>query len=267
MTTDTYDTGYAKSRERFEHDTAEHEMTVLRDDGLYRHVRFQRPGSPFYWFDLVTWPGRLVVCGDCGDYMFSRTCDMFEFFADGSAGRRSTINPHYWGEKLQGARPGREGAKSYSEDALRSHVIGWFEDMTGPIDPEAFAGEDTWREFERTGMPVESWEIGGDYFTSADLTTWQRFELSRALDDEVLSGYDDHDPSYEQGARALLAAFEFPSRDALPYNAPRGLTISDSWEWDLRDYDHAFLWCCWAIVRGIEQYRAARPADQPAVAA
>lgn len=30
---------------RFARDTAQHEMTVLHDDGLYRHLRFQRT----YW--------------------------------------------------------------------------------------------------------------------------------------------------------------------------------------------------------------------------
>ena len=37
----------------------------------------------------------------------------------------------------------------------------------------------------------------------------------------------------------------------------------ETWEWDLREYDWQFLWCCWAIVWGIGQYRAA-PATEAA---
>jgi hypothetical protein len=91
----SYHEQVAKSRERFEQETAEHEMTVLRDDGLYRHLRFQRPGTSIYWFDLVTWPGRLVICGDCGDLMFSRLRDMFEFFGPDSS--RGGFEDARWG--------------------------------------------------------------------------------------------------------------------------------------------------------------------------
>ena len=36
--------------------------------------------------------------------------------------------------------------------------------------------------------------------------------------------------------------------------------VSDIWEWDLRDYEWSFLWCCHAILLGIAQYDAARAA-------
>jgi hypothetical protein len=45
-----------------------------------------------------------------------------------------------------------------------------------------------------------------------------------------------------------------------------GLRINDSWEWDLREYDFRFLWCCWAIVWGIERYRAAAKPKQEVAA-
>lgn len=231
---DTYEDGYAKSRERFERDTAEHEMTVLRDDGMYRHVRFARPDSSSYLYDLVTWPGYLAIVGDCEDYLFCRATDMFEWFV----GRgQDGINPHYWSEKLCGDR-GRDIACGYSEDALRARVIGWFEDMTGPINPEAYVRE--------------------DYFTSLDLAVWQRLSLSRALEAEILS---DEDGEGEAGAHRRLRDFEWfcDGSEAWEYH-PHGtpsVRIEESYEWDLRDYDGWFLWCCWAIRRGIERYRAA----------
>ncbi|MEV4127101.1 hypothetical protein [Nocardia sp. NPDC049707] len=72
-----------------------HEMTILHEDGLYRHVRFGRPGS-CGWFQLVTWPGYLSITGDFESFTFARIPDMFEFFKE----RDGYINPGYWAEKL-----------------------------------------------------------------------------------------------------------------------------------------------------------------------
>ena len=82
---------YSEIRERMLSATADHKLTILHNDGLYRHIRFKNPKSIFYWFDLITWPGVLVFKGDMGCYVFSRLDDMFEFFTG------PTINPGYWG--------------------------------------------------------------------------------------------------------------------------------------------------------------------------
>ena len=114
--------------ERFKAETAGHLMITLHDDGLYRHLRFRkhrecndgeyRPGSSFYWFDLITWPDCLTINGDCGTFAFARNTDMFEFF------RGTRINPGYWAEKVRG--PVR--LKSYSEDLFRQLVTEHFVD-------------------------------------------------------------------------------------------------------------------------------------------
>ncbi len=112
---------YPEIKARFLKDTAAHVMTVLHDDGLYRHLRFMNPRTREYWFDLITWPGRLAICGDVGDdYVFSRLPDMFRFFR---ADRRWGINPHYWAEKLGG---GRKSVQEYSEELLRQRVVEQF---------------------------------------------------------------------------------------------------------------------------------------------
>ncbi|MFL5910506.1 MAG: hypothetical protein ACJ768_08085 [Gaiellaceae bacterium] len=114
---------YPEIAERFARDTRDHRLTVLHDDGLHRHLRFSSNprGYGEYWFDLITWPGRLAMCGDIGqDYVFSRLPDMFEFFR---ADRRWGINPHYWAEKLGG---GRNSVKEYSEELLRQRVVEQF---------------------------------------------------------------------------------------------------------------------------------------------
>ena len=57
---------------RFQHDIATHQVVILRDDGVYRHIRFKRPTTMCMHFDLVTWPGYLCYSGDMGCFVFSR---------------------------------------------------------------------------------------------------------------------------------------------------------------------------------------------------
>ena len=68
--------------ELFLRDVQQHQIQVIRHDGVNRHIRFKRPGSMSYYFDLITWPGHLCYTGDMGTYVFRRMDDMFEFFRD-----------------------------------------------------------------------------------------------------------------------------------------------------------------------------------------
>ncbi|AFQ97454.1 hypothetical protein DOROTHY_63 [Mycobacterium phage Dorothy] len=100
--------------------TQNHQMTILRDEGLYRHIRFQEPGTGIWRFDLVTWPGHLVITGDLEDYHFARIDDMFEFFRNPVG----YINPQYWAEKLRGPVQ----AKTFSEEVFKRRVYEVFRD-------------------------------------------------------------------------------------------------------------------------------------------
>lgn len=82
-------------------DVAHHQLTVLRDDGLYRHLRFSKPGSNDMRFDVVTWPGFLAYSGDMGCFVFERLDDMLAFFRRPYTGPGLTINERYWAEKCQ----------------------------------------------------------------------------------------------------------------------------------------------------------------------
>ncbi len=110
--TDKY---YQPSLDRFLADTEDHEMTVLLDDGLYRHLRVKKPGSSIYWFEVVTWPNVLVINGDMGTFTFSREREMFAWFGRGG------INPDYWSQKLQGTsrRDPESGYKQFSPSKFR----------------------------------------------------------------------------------------------------------------------------------------------------
>lgn len=115
MTTESL---YAAPRKQFERETSEHQTTVLHDDGLYRHLRFAKPGTRIWSFDIVTWPGHLSIAGDIGDgWTFSREPDMIRFFTPAT---KLDINPGYWWEKLP--QQLRKAAKVFDDEALRKHA-------------------------------------------------------------------------------------------------------------------------------------------------
>jgi hypothetical protein len=118
---------------KFADNTSDHEMTIVRDDGLYRHLRFKAPRTSIYYFDLVTWPGYLAVVGDAGDWVFARASDMFEFFVPEGREGKTEINPRYWSEKL--VAPKSDAAETYSYEAFCQHVQEWFKEIADDLTP------------------------------------------------------------------------------------------------------------------------------------
>lgn len=102
---------HAAAWQAFTENASEHELNILRDDGVYRHVRMNKPGTRMWGWDITTWPGHLATSGDIADgFMFTRTHDMFGFFnvpehkiayySDGAP----SIDLRYWAQKLCGGR-------------------------------------------------------------------------------------------------------------------------------------------------------------------
>lgn len=125
---------------RFLLDTAEHRLTIIREDGVYRHLRMSKPNSSTYYYDIITWPGYLCVTGDMGTWTFSRCLDMFDFFPAWTG----EINTHYWMEKLEagaGCSARELLAKEYNHEefcrSLKESLGDYLED-----DPEADSEED-----------------------------------------------------------------------------------------------------------------------------
>jgi hypothetical protein len=205
----------ALTKDQFLKDVAQHAMTVIRDDGLYRHLRFKSPDGYSMYFDLLTYPGGLLYRGDMGTFVFERLADMFEFFRTGGA----RINPSYWSEKLTA---GRSDSVEFSELAfeqqIKEDVLRWVRD-------------NGWR-----------------------TTREQR----RDLWDEVMAQVIDADGDYG-GHRKQIAAHEFG------HIVKPGLSFSfDLMGHDFTEYTHGFLWCCYALVWGIQQYdlvKASPPAE------
>lgn len=105
----------AAAAARFASEISNHTMTVLHEDGLYRHLVFADPKGGFYRFDLVTWPHNLMLRGD--GFAVYPTEDMFDLFKGSS---HNSINPGYWQEKVTA---GRGDVKSWSEDLFRTWLV------------------------------------------------------------------------------------------------------------------------------------------------
>jgi hypothetical protein len=125
----------APTPESFAKDVANHALTIVRDEGVHRHLILRKPGSWTYGFELITWPGGLLYVGDMGCYVFRRIDDMFVFFRD----PKGRINPGYWAEKLEAADK-CDGFKEFSEHRFREAVVQRFRDFLQdrwPVDDVA----------------------------------------------------------------------------------------------------------------------------------
>lgn len=157
-------------QQRFERDVAEHKMMIHRDDGVDRHITFQKPGTSCYWFEILTWAGALCIRGDMGTYVFSRLTDMFEFFRHdrGNDPSKLYINRSYWCEKLQAV-----DCNGYGDGRAREFVADEFE--------------------RRVKEHFES------YFESHEISDEKRASLWRDIQDEVLEySHDGQSRAFEK---------------------------------------------------------------------
>lgn len=129
----------AMTEQEFLKDVADHKMTILRDEGVNRHIRFRRPKTISMGFDVLTWPGHLCYTGDMGTYVFQRLNDMFEFFR-GNNQNGLFINPRYWAEKLE-ATDCRGGHEEFDEcrfnRAVLDRLIEWIREHRHDTDRDS----------------------------------------------------------------------------------------------------------------------------------
>jgi hypothetical protein len=130
--------------ERFQDTIGEHQLTVIHDDGLHRHLRCARPKSGDRHFFITTWPGYLCISGDMGCYVFQRIEDMFEFFRNDDLG----INPGYWAEKLQaGPHVAPDDlTREWVPEKFEAKIKEWFEQATDEWDDER--KDEAWSDVE-----------------------------------------------------------------------------------------------------------------------
>lgn len=209
------------TQDRFLKDVATHVMEPLHDDGVYRHIRFRRPGTMCMHFDLITWPGYLCYCGDMGTFVFSRTDDMFEFFrTDVSNGEGLRINLSYWSEKLRAVDGNRmNGAAMVFDEERYSQIVK--EQLVEWMREECKNAE-------------------------------ERSELRQAVEENLLGGglFCSEPSSAEEAVRM---ASDFSEKIG-----EKTYRFIDFWEHRLETYSYHFIWCCYALAWGIRKYDEAK---------
>lgn len=122
-------------------DVSHHQMTIMRNDGLYRVLRFAKPGTVVSAFDLITWPGYLCCCGDMGTYVFRRLDDMFVFFRHPPTVTGGLyVNLGYWAEKCE-AMDRVDGVEEYSAATFRRRVEDWLDEAGATSEARAAVAE------------------------------------------------------------------------------------------------------------------------------
>lgn len=146
--------------EQFRKDTADHQLEVILDQGMHRHLRLSKPGTSCYSYNVVTWPGYLAVSGDMGGSIFTRLPDMFEFFREKPRQNEPDalyINQSYWAEKLH-ANDG--DPKRYESGLLRELVKRKYDEFLAELDPPApdADAEELWSDLEDRVLGAETIE-------------------------------------------------------------------------------------------------------------
>lgn len=213
------------TEEFFLRDVEKHKMTVLHDDGVYRHLRFSS-GSFNQQFDIVTYPWHLVISGDMSCYVFNRLEDMFDFFRTRPKGENGLhINTGYWGEKLE-AVARHTGYHKYNPEFARENVK------------------------KRVDEWIEETELSKE---DAD-------DLREHLDEEI-----DYDSGMHEAYRTISGFshkvgeeswLSLDRRSRLSDDPPDFKTFyfPDIYEWQWEDYTYHYVWCCYAITWGIKKY-------------
>lgn len=290
---------YARAYADFRRNTEHHELHVLHDDGLYRHLRVQGPGTRMWSWDVTTWPGHLATSGDIASgHVFAREPDMLAFFshAGKSEGHYTdgapSIDVGYWAEKIQGRD--LVDVKTYDPDSflqqVREHLeehdeigteAGEFRDrqialLTRIHELRGLDKDARAQLFEAHWAAEESWAaLDGRRTTKVQGSTLRQghHEAARSTLSALWSvdGIDDEafDALIEEHDYRELADLEVPRltpaerREEILDDArshadsdPEAHTWlaehedevgSDTWEWDLREYDVHFLFACYAL--------------------
>lgn len=210
------------TKESFLKDVASHVVEVIRDDGLYRHIRFRKPGTMCFHFDLITWPGYLCYTGDMGTFVFRRLEDMFQFFRTKPYANRDPldqIDRRYWAEKLE-ASSKHGGHLVFDNQAFQREITEQRRKLfvehgrhMSPVDRQEF-----WASLE----DVKNCADKGEHRTFSEVQDWSfTYHKSQPM------------------IRAMKTVHIHLSTDEFP---------------DCKTYTYHFLWCCYALAWGIQQY-------------
>lgn len=215
---------YLPSHDVFQRDVSTHEMQIVLDNGVYRHLEFRQADKSWnHGFHIITTPGRLMISGDMGTWVFSRIPDMFDFFRSPSG----KINLGYWAEKcINGTSGGRRQAKEYNGDVYKRRLIESLDNYDLTDEHRAMVVE----ELNEIDFDDEHWVI------------------SQIRDFEV-----DLD-----GGEPYISTREIARHGYSRQKEREKFSFQDVWEIDMTVYSYHFTWCLYAIAWAINQYDKAK---------
>ncbi len=144
------------TKESFLNDVKNHEITILKDDGLYRHICMSK-GSFDQKYYIITFPGGLLFTGDMGTYEFERTEDMFSFFRTGISDNGDIgINSAYWAEKCKSESVFGNGIREFSPEHFKENVKFFWEEYF--TDKETTEAKEVWEEINSSILNCEDAE-------------------------------------------------------------------------------------------------------------
>lgn len=120
-------------------DVSNHNVILLKDDGVHRCLEVRSHKSLIDSYSIVTYPGGLLFTGDRGSYVFEATQDMFNFFADDLSNNKGNldIRPNYWSEKLvacccyaNNSEKGKVFTYNAFKKGLKDYVLDYTDSMT-----------------------------------------------------------------------------------------------------------------------------------------
>jgi hypothetical protein len=164
------------TKESFLKDVENHVLVIMRDDGVYKHIRIiNKSGSTNMYYEIVTWPGYLAYVGDMGSYVFSRTHDMFSFFRND----KMEINTQYWAEKVQAESIFGNGVREFDVQKFHDNVVDYVRSMLD-LGEDASLPDDVLDELAPLLKSEDEWECVASLrdFYSDKLDFTDFFEMS-----------------------------------------------------------------------------------------
>lgn len=264
---------YAKAWDIFLDMTGDHELVVVQDIGVYRHLRMKAPRTRNWSWDIVTWPDHLATSGDIADgYTFTCERDMIkgffgkygpkrDYYSDGAP----AINARYWAGKLCGGR--HQEVKTHSPEKFIAEVTENFEEM---IQDEIIT--------EKQAAKLVA-EAQGHKNSHYEAVTWMedcevywphlfKQEVDRWLDRESVLNENQTNPETDriEQLRSEAQVAMDNEEDAMSWlTRPRASigpnadacydsAFSDIAHIDLTEYRSHFLYACYAINLTVQRY-------------
>lgn len=195
-------TAYLKrTAEQYARQTASHELTVLHDDGLYRHLRYTDPDIGLYRYEVVTWPNALAVKGGGADYLFSNypAPDLFELFR--RSRHHGSINPGYWKQKVLAGQ-----TRAWSQEKFRTWLTAKaaadearHPGLTAAVTERILEGDEYDLDYEEGARTAVAWFDHDDYTLrmpdpwDEDFKDWAwQFLHACHTATSVIAAYDRH---------------------------------------------------------------------------